>query len=227
MPQRTVKGAGADDGPDSPSSPGGAEAGRREFLARMAGLSGAGWLAIHAPALLAAGEAAAQHRVAGAGWANISAAEAATIAALVDQIIPPDDLPGAAEMGAVHFIDQALGGFLADGAEAWRAGLADLDRQARLADRAAAGFADLPFDNQTALLQQIETSPFFRQAILLTHCGLFALPAWGGNRGEAGWKLLGFDSRHAWQPPFGYYDAALYPAREAGGAAGESGHGAR
>jgi hypothetical protein len=36
---------------------------------------------------------------------------------------------------------------------------------------------------------------------------MFAMPSWGGNRERAGWALLGFDNRHAWQPPFGYYDA--------------------
>ena len=35
---------------------------------------------------------------------------------------------------------------------------------------------------------------------MLTLCGMFALPSWGGNRDEAGWKLLGFEDRHAWQP---------------------------
>lgn len=208
---------------DESNDPAGAGSHRREFLARLAGLSGAGWLAVHAPAALAAGEAAANARVAGTGWSTLSAAEAATLAALVDQIIPPDDLPGAAEIGVVHFIDQALGGFLADTAGDLSKGLADLDRRARNMNPRHAGFADLPLPDQTALLHQVEDTPFFRQAILLTHCGLFALPAWGGNREQAGWKLLGFDSRHAWQPPFGYYDAAEHAAGESGAGAHDAG----
>ena len=36
---------------------------------------------------------------------------------------------------------------------------------------------------------------------------MFADPSWGGNREQAGWKLLGFDPRGIWQPPFGAYDA--------------------
>ncbi len=36
---------------------------------------------------------------------------------------------------------------------------------------------------------------------------MFALPVYGGNKGYAGWKVLGFDHRHAWVPPFGHYDA--------------------
>jgi hypothetical protein len=58
---------------------------------------------------------------------------------------------------------------------------------------------------------------------------MFAMPAWGGNRDGAGWALLGFDSRHVWQPPFGYYDAGHHGAghQEATTAAeeGEHGHG--
>ena len=220
MSERTLSEAVSN---DEANDPAGAGSHRREFLARLAGLSGAGWLAVHAPAVLAAGEAAAKSRAAGAGWSHLSPAEAATIAALVDQIIPPDDLPGAAEIGVVHFIDQALGGFLADTASDLKAGLADLDRRAQHVSPRPAGFAALPVADQTLLLQQVENTPFFRQAILLTHCGLFALPSWGGNRNQAGWQLLGFDSRHAWQPPFGYYDVAEHAGVESGAGAHDAG----
>lgn len=178
---------------------------RRRFLAAAGALTGSGWLAVNAPLLLAAGEAAADQLDAGAGWGQLDDREAACLAAVVDQIIPPDDLPGAAEMGAVHFIDQALGGFMAAGAEGLREGMRDLDRRA--VALGGADFAGLPFAEQTRVLRAVEDSPFFGQMIFLTHCGIFAMPRWGGNRGGAGWKLIGFDARHAWQPPFGYYDA--------------------
>jgi hypothetical protein len=41
---------------------------------------------------------------------------------------------------------------------------------------------------------------------MLTVIGMFTMPAYGGNRGGAGWKLLGFEDSHAFHPPFGYYD---------------------
>ena len=41
----------------------------------------------------------------------------------------------------------------------------------------------------------------------LTLAGMFSLPEHGGNRDQIGWRLLGFENRHAWQPPFGFYDA--------------------
>ena len=37
--------------------------------------------------------------------------------------------------------------------------------------------------------------------------GLFAAPEYGGSGGEVGNALIGFEDRHVWQPPYGYYDA--------------------
>lgn len=190
---------------------------RRGFLAETGKLAGSGWLAFNAPMLLAAGQAAAEQRTAGAGWVHLTAQEAGALGALVDQVIPPDDLPGAAESGVVYFIDQALGGFMAEAAKPLREGLADLERRTREGFPGSGRFADLAFEQQTGLCQSIEATPFFNQVIFLTHCGMFASPAWGGNRDRAGWALLGFDSRHVWQPPFGYYDAQ---AAEEGRASG-------
>ncbi|MEE4217631.1 MAG: gluconate 2-dehydrogenase subunit 3 family protein [Xanthomonadales bacterium] len=183
--------------------------GRRRFLVESGKLAGGGWLALNAPMLLAAGHHAAEQQAAHGAWVNISEDEAAGFAAVVDQVIPPDDLPGASEAGAVYFIDNVLGGFLAALAPLLRQGLQDIDRRARDVSAGASGFAALPFDQQTAILQTIEDTPFFENMIFLTHCGLFALPSWGGNTDKAGWKLLGFENLHAWQPPFGYYDAQL------------------
>lgn len=190
-------------GPDSECSP---RPRRRAFLAASANLAGAGWLALNAPALLAAGEAAAERRAASAGWLSLDDSQAGTLAAVVDQLVPPDDLPGAAELGVVHFIDQALGDFMAGAAAGLFGGLAELDRRAQQAGAGASGFAGLAFDQQTDILREIEHEPFFEQLLFLTHCGMFAMPSRGGNRDQGGWKLIGFDSRHAWQPPFGYYD---------------------
>ena len=180
---------------------------RRRFLAGAGSLAGGGWLAFNTPMLLAAGQAAAEQLAVGAAWAQMTDQQARTSAAVVDQIIPPDDLPGAVDTGVVYFIDQALGGFAADQAGLLQEGLADLDRRARAAVAASQDFAALGFEQQTVILQDIDTTPFFNQMIFLTHCGMFAMPSWGGNRERAGWALLGFDNRHAWQPPFGYYDA--------------------
>ena len=70
-----------------------------------------------------------------------------------------------------------------------------------------AQFADLSFDDQTVYLKHMEHTPFFGNMRFLTVLGLLALPSYGGNAGRLGWKLVGFVDQHAWQPPFGHYDA--------------------
>ena len=190
---------------------------RREFLSSTGKLAGGGWLALNAPLLLAAAQAAEEQMAAGEAWVSLTIEEATVLSAVVDQVIPPDDLPGAAEAGVVYFIDQALGGFKSDSRELFRTGVLELEKLAQTRFPGVEGFAVLSFEQQTRILETIDTTPFFNQVIFLTHCGMFANPSWGGNRDQAGWKLLGFDSRHAWQPPFGYYDADEEP--------GGSGHG--
>ena len=180
---------------------------RRSFLAETGKLAGGGWLALNTPMLLAAGHAAEAQREAGGAWANMTPAEALTFAAVVDQIIPPDDTPGASDAGVVYFIDGVLDGFMANKAGLLKQGLEDLDSRAVTAFPGNQGFAGLSFDQQTEILRTVEATPFFNTTIFLTHCGMFAMPSWGGNRELSGWSMLGFDNRHAWQPPFGYYDA--------------------
>jgi len=41
---------------------------------------------------------------------------------------------------------------------------------------------------------------------LITLLGMFSAPMYGGNHESAGWQLIGFEDRHAFEPPFGYYD---------------------
>jgi len=72
--------------------------------------------------------------------------------------------------------------------------------------QAGARFAALPPDAQTTLLKSEEASPFFQTVRFMTIAGMFAMPAYGGNRNHAGWKMLGFQHQHAWLPPFGHYD---------------------
>jgi hypothetical protein len=55
-------------------------------------------------------------------------------------------------------------------------------------------------------LTSIEQTPFFNTTRLLTLLGMFSLPEYGGNRDGVGWKLIGFEDAHVFQPPFGYYD---------------------
>ena len=176
-------------------------ASRREFLRTSGTMLGGSWISVNAPLLLAVAQTACSRRDAGSEWVNLTPAEAAAAAAIAEQIIPADASgPGAGDAGVIYFIDAALGGFMAGALPLLREGLDSLDA------RAGRSFAELPFDQQTELLGSIETTPFFQTMLTLTRFGMFAMPAYGGNRDHAGWRLLGFDHRHAWQPPFGHYD---------------------
>jgi len=175
---------------------------RRDFLTKTASVMAGTWMASHGAALFAAAESAQKARANQSALKNLTETEALTLAAIADQVFPPDELPGASELGAVYFMDAALGGFMADLMPLIKQGVTDLDRRA-----APAAFHELSFDEQTDLIRQIETSPFFTNVHFLTLCGLFALPAYGGNRDGEAWKMIGFEARHVWQAPFGYYDA--------------------
>lgn len=181
-----------------------------ELLTRRGFLQAAGsaaWLSACWPSVLAAAEQAAAARDAGAAFQVLAPDDAADLAAIAAQIFPTDALPGANEAGVVYFMDSALRTFMAGARESVLAGLQGLNAKAA-AVQPGARFAGLPAQEQTRLLKAEETSPFFGTVSFLTIGGMFALPVYGGNRGYAGWKLLGFEHRHFWQPPFGFYDAA-------------------
>ncbi len=138
----------------------------------------------------------------------LSPAEARDLEAMASQIIPTDDTPGAREAGVIHFMDKALATFAADQLPLVRQGLTRL--RGRIARRWRGGvtFATLRGADQIAILKRLERddAPFFEVVRTATVMGMFANPARGGNRGKIGWRLLGFEDRFVWQPPFGDYD---------------------
>lgn len=147
----------------------------------------------------------------GAAAASVlSAAEAADVEAVAAQIIPSDDTPGAREAGVVSFIDRALATFLSQLAGDYRAQLAAFQAAFRERQPGVASFASLASAQQIAYLRTVDDTPFFEATRLLTVLGMFSQPTYGGNRNGAGWKLLGFEDRHFFQPPFGHYDRG-YP----------------
>ena len=182
---------------------------RRDFLKTGGAAFGTTWLALNMPLIVSTAQAAADNKQAAAAYVNLTAEEAAELGAWVDQIIPPDETPGARESGVVYFIDAALGGFMKEAAPMLRQGLEEFQQTVRSAYPPHTRLSELPFEQQTQALKSAEETPLFGMLHFMTLCGMFALPGYGGNREEAGWKLVGFDHRHAWQPPFGYYDAAV------------------
>ncbi len=189
---------------------------RRDFLKASASTFGSTWFAAQWPAILAAGSVARAAHAAGAAFTHLSPEDARDLEAIAAQIIPTDDTPGAREAGVIYFIDAALGSFAAPQAESLRNGLAALNARVHAEHPAAARFAALDDAAQIATLKTEDKGAFFGELRFLTLAGMFSLPSYGGNRNDIGWKLLGFDHRHVWAPPFGYYDA------NAGGADGQS-----
>ncbi len=126
--------------------------------------------------------------------------QARTAAAVFARMFPagPGE-PSVDDIGVVTYLDRALAGAYAHKVETYRLGLAALDRCAvKLHD---APFAACSGEQQDALLAALERGelPDFRVpvqeeffALLLAHLqeGLFADPAYGGNRDKLGWKTL-------------------------------------
>jgi gluconate 2-dehydrogenase gamma chain len=187
------------DGPPRPS--------RRRFLQSSSRMAAGSWLALHLPTLAglsACGREAAER---GDPLVTLTAREAEAFGALAETILPSDDLPGAREAGVVHFVDLALDRYFPDMLDLIRPGLEDLDRRATAREPGTAGFAELPPTQRSALLREVEDTPFFFVARLLTVAGMFSDPARGGNRGRVGWEVLGMEHAPAFEPPFGYYDS--------------------
>jgi gluconate 2-dehydrogenase gamma chain len=138
---------------------------------------------------------------------TLDPALAAEIDALTSQIIPSTDGPGAHEASIVYFIDRALSTFDAHLRESYRTGMAAVQQKRKAMFPDSASIAALANEQQIQLIKAIETADFFE--LLRTHTlyGFLGNPSYGGNRDRIGWKLIGFENRMAYQPPFGYYDA--------------------
>ena len=182
---------------------------RRDLL-KAAGVAGAAALA---PSGLTAASAAPATvsvplpvlpvaRVAGP-LMNLTAAETEILSAIVDRLIPSDELgPGALEAGALRFIDRALSEAESASADAYRAGLAALDRYSRYSRGAA--FAELAARDQDSVLIDVQTGAatgagtgfegssagFFNMVRDHTWQGMFGDPQYGGNANFVGWDLI-------------------------------------
>jgi gluconate 2-dehydrogenase gamma chain len=176
---------------------------RRQFLGSSSSLLGGSFLKLHLPLVLTAAQTACIRRDESATYKYLEKREAMDLEAIAAQIFPTDDTPGASEAGVIYFIDEALGGFMSDRREEVTLGLIDLNSR----HDGDEYFHELQFDAQKILLQSIEETSFFQAMLFLTQVGMFALPSYGGNKNRLGWQLIGFEDRHAWTPPFGFYDA--------------------
>ena len=160
------------------------------------------------PEIAAAAEHA--HRMVQGGGAPrftyLDAAIAAEIEALAETILPGDDSPGAREAGVVYFIDRALATFDRDDQRAYRDGMKRVQAERRRLFPGSKSVAALSAEQRNGLIRAIEKTPFFELLRKHTVMGFLANPSWGGNRDQAGWKLIGFQDADHFDSPFGYYD---------------------
>jgi gluconate 2-dehydrogenase gamma chain len=142
---------------------------------------------------------------------QLSARHAALVEAAAARIFPATSTPGATEAGAVEYIKRLLAEAYPELAPLYRAGCRALERHAKR--RFGAGFLKIAATEQDAVLADFEAGrvPDFRGAAdffeaLLNHTmeGVLGEPAYGGNRGLVGWRLVGFPGHQ-----FGYADAYI------------------
>jgi hypothetical protein len=187
-------------------------------LASSGELLGVAWLVAQWPSIAAAAHHAEQGADAGAPRLQFfSAADAADVAAICEQIVPSGRTAGAREAHAVFFIDRSLSTYFAKLAPGYRAGLAEFQDRFRSASKSQP-FAAAQGGDQIAFLKAVDLSPFFESTRMLTVLGMLASPKYGGNYQGLGWKMVGFADQHAFAPPFGYYDREYggfipYPAK--------------
>ena len=134
-------------------------------------------------------------------WRFFTIDEARALAAMADQIIPPDQDPGASWAGVVNYIDRQLCGPYKDLQSKYRLGLAGVDQSSHAAHGKV--FADLDSPQQIELLRQVESgkaagaiwrqissSEFFSTVVDHTMQGFYGDPRHGGNREGVSWKML-------------------------------------
>jgi gluconate 2-dehydrogenase gamma chain len=199
---------------------------RRGFLSQgLAGISAA-WISAHWPAMLSAASHARQAAKAAspAKFEFFSPEQAREVDAIAARIIPTTDTPGAHEAGVVFFIDRALVTFAKEDQKTYAQGLPDLQARVREMFPGVEHFSAATPEQQDRILQSLdEQSPgasgrpsrrrvttlsFFETARVHTIMGFLIDPDSDkrGNRDGAGWKVIGREPEHMFQPPFGYYD---------------------
>jgi gluconate 2-dehydrogenase gamma chain len=155
--------------------------------------------------------ATAQAAQQSASYRVLASSEAREIEAIAAEIIPSGDSPGAREAGCIYFIDRALETFDREQRPLYRKGLSEAQATRRKLFPKSRDIASLSQPERIRLLETIDRTEFFEAVRTHTIMGFFAAPAYGGNRGQLGWKHIGYQPAHHYEFPFGYYDARQEP----------------
>lgn len=198
---------------------------RRRFLAQAGAGVSAAWVATHWPQMVAAATHA--HRAAQTGSAYkfefLKPDEVTEVGAISSRIIPSDETPGAREVGVIYFIDRALTTFASGDQQKYRDGLPEIQKVTQEKFPGVAKFSTATVQQQDDVLRDVEgqqqgvtqrgrrnqatAQTFFDVVRIHTISGFLIDPETSnGNRGGLGWKLIGREPEHGFQPPFGYYD---------------------
>jgi gluconate 2-dehydrogenase gamma chain len=198
---------------------------RRRFLLQSLSSISATWIATHWPAALAAAQHAhnSAQSAAPARFEFFSQDLAAEVDAVAARIIPTDQTPGAREAGVVYFIDRALTTFASGDRKLYTEGMAELQARTRGMFPDVERFSAATADQQDEILRSLDKNAgsisrpfrpapsgqnFFETIRQHTIAGFLIDPDSDrrGNRGGAGWQVIGRAHEHMFQPPFGYYD---------------------
>jgi gluconate 2-dehydrogenase gamma chain len=194
-------------------------------LTRAGGAVSAVWFSTHWPAIIAAAEHAHQatKSAAPSEFQFFTPPEAAEIDAIAARIIPSDETPGAREAGIVYFIDRALTTFAVVDQKTYREGLPGFQSRTRELFPSVDKFSAASPDQQDQILRSFDdhagagrgicrpnanATPLFETLRVHTIVAFLIDPdsGTGGNHDGVGWKVIGRDREHMFQPPFGYYD---------------------
>jgi gluconate 2-dehydrogenase gamma chain len=191
------------------------ELSRREFFLHSGLYGGSLWMLLNMPrprAVRAAQESTLREVLDEAQWK--------TVEAMTGRIIPTDHEPGAIEAGCVNFIDKALAHEDAKAKPLYERGLVALDLVAK--KKFGKPFVELEPKEQDELLAALESgkadgwpsggvsaAEFFATVRAHTVIGFLADPKYGGNRGYAGWKVVGY-------PGGGHHMGGYSPAQMIG-----------
>ncbi len=135
-------------------------------------------------------------------WRFLTVNEARTLAAVCDQLIPPDGDPGADWARVVNYIDVQLSGPYQHLRQDYRNGIAALEQTSD--QKWHKLFAQLSIEQQVELLTELEkdevpqeiwkkprAQAFFEMVLSHTMEGYYGDPRHGGNRDHASWKMVG------------------------------------
>lgn len=124
-------------------------------------------------------------------WDFLNDAQARTLTAICDQIIPADDFPSASQAGVLTYIDRQLVRHYRRHRDTYRDGLEQTDAMSR--KRFGQNLVTLTIPQQFEMVSEIEkeNSKFFNLVRSHTLEGYYGAPRHGGNRDAVSWKMVG------------------------------------